>query len=180
VLRQVITLLSMARWELIQVIRQALMDNPMLEEVARAEDEDAPAGEDYAQRLTASADDMMDGQELYTSIWQECVPDNWELKDLPSRPGLQFTSTPSEAIVPDVIVKKVGYEYQVVLNDEGIPRRRLSNTYRRMRREGHLGQPEAAHYLTDKLRSAVWLIRSLEHRRQMLDKVAKSLVGHPF
>ena len=43
--RQVITLLSLARRDLVQVIRQALTDNPLLEEVARAEDEHTPAGE---------------------------------------------------------------------------------------------------------------------------------------
>ena len=123
---------------------------------------------------------MMDGQELYDSIWQECVPDDWASKAFPAQefeePGARFTSEPAEAIVPDVIVMKAENEYQVVLNDEGIPRLRISNTYRRMLREGQLGQPEAKHDLEDKLRAAVWLIRSLEQRRQTLDKVAKCLV----
>jgi RNA polymerase sigma-54 factor len=98
------------------------------------------------------------------------------LKHLDPKPGLRFSSAPSEAIVPDVIVMKVGNDYQVFLNDEGIPRLRISSTYRRMMREGQLGQPEAKHYLEDKLRSAVWLIRSIEQRRQTLYKVANSLV----
>ena len=164
VLRQVITLLPMTRLKLVQVIRQALIDNPMLEEVPRAEDECTPTGEENAQRLT-EADDMTNGQELYDSIWQECVPDDWASKAFPAQEfeetGARFTSEPAEAIVPDVIVMKSENEYQVVLNDEGIPRLRISNTYRRMLREGHLGQPEAKHDLEDKLRSAVWLIRSL-------------------
>jgi RNA polymerase sigma-54 factor len=71
---------------------------------------------------------------------------------------------------------KVGQDYQVVLNDEGIPRLRISQTYRRLLRQGPLAQPEAKHYLEDKLRSAVWLIRSIEQRRQTLYKVATSLV----
>ena len=122
---------------------------------------------------------MTDGQELYNSIWQECVPDDWESKDLPSQgpgPVARFTSTPSEAIVPDVIVKKVGNEYQVILNDEGIPRLRLSNTYRRHAARGPPGAARGHALPDDKLRSAVWLIRSLEHRRQTLYKVANSLV----
>src|SRR6266511_521785 len=47
-LRQMITLLPMARLELIQVIQQALMENPMLEEAARTEEGDAPADADHA------------------------------------------------------------------------------------------------------------------------------------
>jgi RNA polymerase sigma-54 factor len=98
------------------------------------------------------------------------------LRQLDPKPGQGFSSEPAEAIVPDVIVMKVGQDYQVYLNDEGIPRLRISNTYRRMLREGQLSQPEAKHYLEEKLRSAVWLIRSIEQRRQTLYKVANSLV----
>jgi RNA polymerase sigma-54 factor len=98
------------------------------------------------------------------------------LKTLDPSPGQQFTSEPAEDIVPDVVVMKVGDDYQIVLNDEGIPRLRISATYRRMLREGKLDEPEAKHYLDEKLRSAVWLIRSIEQRRQTLYKVATSLV----
>jgi DNA-directed RNA polymerase specialized sigma54-like protein len=179
--RQVIALLSMARRDLIQVIRQALTDNPMLEEVAPAEDEHASAGEEHVPHLTAAADDLTDAEERYDSIWQACVPDGWDAHDLPS----QASEAPSaserpsgspEALVPDVIVMKVGHDDPVFLNEEGMPRLRLSATSRHWVREGHGGEPEATQYLDDKLRAAVWLIRSLEHRRQTILKVATSLV----
>jgi DNA-directed RNA polymerase specialized sigma54-like protein len=179
--RQVIALLSMARRDFIQVIRQALTDNPMLEEVAPAEDEHASAGEEHVPHLTAAADDPADAEERYDSIWQACVPDGWDAHDLPS----QASEAPSaserpsgspEALVPDVIVMKVGHDDQVFLNEEGMPRLRLSATSRHWVREGQGGEPEATQYLDDKLRAAVWLIRSLEHRRQTLLKVATSLV----
>ena len=63
-----------------------------------------------------------------------------------------------------------------VLNEEGMPRLRLSATDRRLVREGPWGEPEATHDLDDQLRAAVWLIRSLEYRRQTLSAVAQSLV----
>jgi Nif-specific regulatory protein len=179
--RQVIALLSMARRDLIQVIRQALTDNPMLEEVAPAEDEHASAGEEHVPHLMAAADDLTDAEERYDSIWQACVPDGWDSHDLPS----QASEAPSaserpsgspEALVPDVIVMKVGHDDQVFLNEEGMPRLRLSATSRHWVCEGQGGEPEATQYLDDKLRAAVWLIRSLEHRRQTLLKVATSLV----
>ena len=83
--RQLSTLLSMARRDLVRVIRQALLDNPLLEEVAPAEDEDAPAGGAHAPDLTAAADDLTDAAERYDSIWQACVPDGWDAHGLPSQ-----------------------------------------------------------------------------------------------
>jgi Nif-specific regulatory protein len=179
--RQVITLLSLARRDLIQVIRQALTDNPLLEEVVRAEDEHTPAGGEHAQGLTAAADDLTDGEELYHSIWQECVPDDWDASGLPAQASAvsgasEHSSGSPEALVPDVIVRKVGQDYQVFLNDEGMPRLRLSATYRHLVREGQWGEPEAMQHLDDKLRAAVWLLRSLEHRHQTLLKVTTGLV----
>src|SRR5688572_14203387 len=75
--RQVSTLLSLARRDLIRVIRQALTDNPLLEAGARAEDEHAPP-------LTAAADDLTDAAERYDSLWQACVPDGWDAHGLPA------------------------------------------------------------------------------------------------
>jgi RNA polymerase sigma-54 factor len=95
------------------------------------------------------------------------------LRTLDPRPGLRFASDPSETVLPDVIVKKVGHDYQVLLNDEGIPRLRISATYQRLLRGG---QPEEKRYLGEKLRAAIDLIRSIEQRRQTLYKVATSIV----
>jgi RNA polymerase sigma-54 factor len=95
------------------------------------------------------------------------------LHTLDPRPGLRFASTPSETVVPDVIVMKAGNDYQVLLNDEGIPRLRLSATYQRLLRGG---QPEEKRYLGEKLRAAVEFIHNIEQRRQTLSKVATSIV----
>src|SRR5262245_42165406 len=180
--QQVIALLPMAHQELAQTIQQALLDNPMLEEVAPAEDEDAPAGEEHAAHHTASADDLMEDQEGYANIWQACIPDGWDANGLPAQaseaPGAsEHPIGPPDVILPDMIVMKMGNDYRAFLNDEGMPRLRISATYQRMLREGKLGEPEAKHYPEDKLRSAVWLICSIEQRRQTLLKVATSLVA---
>jgi RNA polymerase sigma-54 factor len=95
------------------------------------------------------------------------------LDTLDPRPGLRFASEPSETVVPDVIVMKAGHDYQVLLNDEGIPRLRISATYRRLLRGG---QPDEKRYLGEKLRAAIEFIRSIEQRRQTLSKVATSIV----
>jgi RNA polymerase sigma-54 factor len=95
------------------------------------------------------------------------------LRTLDPRPGLRFASAPSETVVPDVIVMNAGDDYQVLLNDEGIPRLRISATYQRLLRGG---QPEDKRYLGEKLRAALDFIRGIEQRRQTLSKVATSIV----
>ena len=73
------------------------------------------------------------------------MPDGWDAHGLPAQaseaPGAsEHPSGPPEALVPDVIVTKVGDDYQVFLNEEGMPRLRLSATYRRLVREGPVGR----------------------------------------
>ena len=96
-----------------------------------------------------------------------------EIQTLEPKPGRQFAVVDSRYIVPDVTIQKVGADYVVVLNEEGIPRLRVNSLYRSLlRRSGD----EAKQYVEQKLRSAVWLIKSVEQRQRTLRKVAHSLV----
>src|SRR5688572_20682137 len=81
--RQLSTLLAMARRDHVQVIRQALLDNPLLEEVVRPEEEDAPAGGAHIPDLTEAAEDLTAAVERYDSVWQACVPDGRDAHGLP-------------------------------------------------------------------------------------------------
>ena len=100
------------------------------------------------------------------------------IKTLQTRPGRKFTNDRAHYIEPDVHVLKVGDDYIVQLNDDGLPRLRISRAYRRMlqqmRAEGR--QNEAQQFITDKMRSAVWLIKSLDQRQRTIYKVATSIV----
>jgi RNA polymerase sigma-54 factor len=104
---------------------------------------------------------------------QEVARALYLLRTLDPRPGLRFANEPSETVVPDVIAMKAGDDYQVLLNDEGIPRLRISATYRRLLRGG---QPEEKRYLGEKLRAGIEFLRNIEQRRQTLSKVATSIV----
>jgi RNA polymerase sigma-54 factor len=95
------------------------------------------------------------------------------LHSLDPQPGLRFASMALETVVPDVIVMNAGDDYQILLNDEGIPRLRVSATYQRLLRGG---QPDEKRYLGEKLRAALDFIRGIEQRRQTLSKVASSIV----
>jgi len=97
-----------------------------------------------------------------------------EIQSLEPKPGRSFAVVDSRYIVPDVTIQKVGADYVVVLNEEGIPRLRVNALYRSLlRRSGD----EAKQYVEQKIRSAVWLIKSVEQRQRTLRRVAQSLVN---
>lgn len=100
------------------------------------------------------------------------------ISDLETRPGRRFSTDRPHYIEPDVAVARVGDEYVIQLNDDGMPRLRISRSYRRMlqnmRRDGRQG--EARDFIRDKMRSAMWLIKSLDQRQRTIYKVADSIV----
>jgi RNA polymerase sigma-54 factor len=101
-----------------------------------------------------------------------------DVRTLETHPGRQFSTDRPHYIEPDVFVRRVGDEYVIQLNDDGLPRLRVSRAYRRMlqtmRSEGR--QTEAQQFIKDKIRSAVWLIKSLDQRQRTIYKVAASIV----
>ena len=96
-----------------------------------------------------------------------------EIMGLEPKPGRRFGGTDSRYIVADVVVHKMGGEYVVVLNEEGIPRLRVNSLYRSLLRGSG---DDARAYVEQKLRSAVWLIKSVDQRQRTLRKVTQSIV----
>jgi len=108
----------------------------------------------------------------------EAVHEALELiRSLDPKPGLKYTSTHNPAIVPDVTVVKDGDHYRVVLNEDGMPRLRISHRYRAMAEEGsEAAEEETKTYLREKVRSALWFLKSLEERQRTIYKVASQIV----
>jgi RNA polymerase sigma-54 factor len=102
------------------------------------------------------------------------------IKGLDPRPGQKYNVESSRYVVPDVYVVKIDDEYQILLNEEGLPRLRISPVYRRMveRGGGDNAPADAKEYVRNKLRSAFRLIKSLEERQRTIYKVAVSIVKH--
>ena len=98
------------------------------------------------------------------------------IKSLEPKPGRTYEMDDTRYIVPDVYIYRIGDEFQVTLNDEGLPKLRVSPYYRRMLEEKGAGR-DTNGYLQNKLRSATWLIRSIEQRQRTLRKVAESIVN---
>ncbi len=98
------------------------------------------------------------------------------LKLLEPKPGRRFSrSDDTRYIIPDIVVEKVNYEYIVLVNDTSVPRLTVNQLYKEMLK-GKVSDQESRKFLEDKLKSAVWLIKSVERRRITLYKVARCIV----
>ena len=100
------------------------------------------------------------------------------IKRLDPKPGLKYSPSKSAYIIPDVFVVKEGDDYKIVLNDDGLPKLRISPTYRRMLDVKEAGSEETRNYVKDKLRSALWLLKSVDQRQRTIYKVSESIVRH--
>jgi RNA polymerase sigma-54 factor len=126
--------------------------------------------------------------------WDELLHQRWEklsaacdcevreLKDvvevihrLEPKPGRVFHRDRNQYIEPDVHIRKIDDEYTIHLNDDGLPKLRINSRYARML-QGATVDPQVAGYLREKMRSAVWLMKSIDQRQRTIYKVAKSIV----
>jgi RNA polymerase sigma-54 factor len=113
------------------------------------------------------------------SLTSEEVAHHLEIiRGLDPRPGNRYSPKRSAYILPDVFVVKEGDEYKIVLNDDGLPKLRISPTYRRMLDEKKAGSEETRAYVKDKLRSALWLLKSVDQRQRTIYKVSESIVRY--
>jgi RNA polymerase sigma-54 factor len=92
--------------------------------------------------------------------------------ELDPRPGRQYSADEPHYITPDVYIHKVGDKYFVVPNDDGLPKLKISNFYR----SAMAGGAKAKEYIQDKLRSAQWLIRSIQQRQRTIVRVTESII----
>jgi RNA polymerase sigma-54 factor len=91
------------------------------------------------------------------------------------KPGRLVSAEETQYVVPDIFVAEVGGEFVVQVNDEGVPRLRISNLYKQLMKSGQ-SDVDAKEFVQDKLRAAKWLITSIENRQKTIYKVANSIV----
>jgi RNA polymerase sigma-54 factor len=92
---------------------------------------------------------------------------------LEPRPGRVYSDKEPQYITPDIYVHKVGDDYAIVLNEDGLPKLRISNYYRRALQSSG---GNAKSFIQEKLRSAVWLIRSIHMRQRTIYRVMESIL----
>ena len=101
------------------------------------------------------------------------------IKRLDPKPGRKYSNERAIYVEPDVYVYKVGEEYVIMLNEDGMPKLRINGSYRQMLNSmDSKSDGETVNYIKEKIRSAVWLIKSLDQRQRTIYKVAESIVKH--
>lgn len=98
-----------------------------------------------------------------------------EIAMLDPAPGRKFGEDNNRIIVPDVIVEKDGNGWIIVLNNDYIPKLRISSTYKELIAGGRLSRAEKE-YIHEKMRSGKFLISSIEQRQQTIEKITREIL----
>lgn len=98
--------------------------------------------------------------------------------EMEPKPGRSFSSSDTHYITPDVYVYKMNDEYVISLNEDGLPKLKISNLYKNALKGVTESSKLTKEYIQDKLRSAIWLIRSIHQRQRTIYKVTESIVKY--
>ena len=100
------------------------------------------------------------------------------IRSLEPKPGRLFASgADTKYIVPDVIIEKVDDQYVVTVNESSTPRLMVSSYYSKLMKQSE-EDDNLSKYLSERVNSAVWLIKSIEQRKQTIYNVVTAVVRH--
>jgi RNA polymerase sigma-54 factor len=114
-------------------------------------------------------------RDLKVSV-EDVLDANDEISQLDPKPGRSFDMEDPAYINPDVFVQKVGDDYVITLNEDGLPKLRVSNFYLEALRNPEKLSDSARSYIQKHLDSALWFIRSIHQRQKTLYRVSESIV----
>jgi RNA polymerase sigma-54 factor len=97
------------------------------------------------------------------------------IRRLNPRPGLQYEPDHTIYIQPDVYIYKVGHDYLISLNEDGLPKLHINPYYRRILESGKSTGSERK-FIREKFKNAVELIRNLDHRKRTIYRVCEIIV----
>ena len=98
------------------------------------------------------------------------------IQGLEPKPGRAYSEEETIYITPDIYVFEMGDDYQIVLNEDGLPKLRISAYYKDILRNKNSLSENARTYIQEKLRSAAWLIKSIHQRQRTIYRVTESIV----
>ena len=127
---------------------------------------------DYSTELAAfKYDDILKGMSIERDTFDYLLS---LIKKTDPRPGLNFTGGDTKFVTPDVFIVPNEENFDIIVNDKGIPNIRLNNYYIKMLQGSNL-DGEAKSYIKDKVKNAVWVIESLQKRQKAIYKVVKAI-----
>lgn len=99
------------------------------------------------------------------------------IKKTDPRPGLNFSGSDTKFIIPDVFIVPNEENFDIIVNEKGLPNIRLNNYYIKILQGSNLDS-EAKSYIKDKVKNAVWVIESLQKRQKAIYKVVKAIADY--
>jgi len=144
--------------------RQPLVETIIDHHMAELEKHNIPA---IAKALNVPIEQVVEAQKI--------------IHEFEPRPGSLFTQPDTQYIQPDIYIQKVGNQYVIHMNDDGIPRLRVSSYYKSIVQkeaaEGKASGGKTKEYVQEKLRAALWLIRSIQNRQKTIYKVTEAVLA---
>lgn len=98
------------------------------------------------------------------------------IEGLEPKPGRAYSVSEPHYIIPDVFVVKSDGDYLIYLNEDGLPKLRISPFYRRLLRAKRDVPEPTLDYMEKKFKSAIWFMKSIEQRNRTIYRVAESIV----
>jgi RNA polymerase sigma-54 factor len=99
------------------------------------------------------------------------------ISTLDPKPGFEISAGEPQYVIPDLVVEKVDDKYVVYLNDKNIPRLRINHVYQEeLLKDSKDGDRETREFIQSRLKSARWLIQTIEQRRRTMVKVMECIV----
>lgn len=98
------------------------------------------------------------------------------IQNLEPRPARNFSDESARYILPDIYVEKVSGEYVITLNEDGLPKLRISPYYLKLLQAGDQANLPNKSYLNERLKAASWLIKSIHQRQNTIFRVTESIV----
>lgn len=115
-----------------------------------------------AKNLSVSLDEVLSA----VSIITEFEP----------KPGRKYSADDAIYISPDIYVFKVGDDYEIILNEDGMPKLKINHYYREILHNRDSVPEKTKLYIQEKLKSAAWLIKSIHQRQRTIYRVTESIV----
>ena len=126
----------------------------------------------YSAELAAfKYDDILKGMSIERDTFDYLLQ---LIKKTDPRPGLNFSGSDTKFITPDVFIVPNEENFDIIVNEKGLPNIRLNNYSIKMLQGSNLDS-EAKSYIKDKVKNAVWVIESLQKRQKAIYKVVKAI-----
>lgn len=118
----------------------------------------------------------IDAASLETRLDKERVIEAFKvIRSLEPRPGREFYKDEGvRSVIADVIIKEMNGKYEAIINEDAFPEVNIVESYRTDEMSGENG--EAGDFVKDRLNSAVWLIKCIEERKNIILQIAENIL----